>query len=88
MDLTGVNRLTGRLRHVSRGDEQQVFMDRYLSIQPTLDEASWHLSGQLPAIEGKIVEQALHSRADELHALPGGETRDTSRETRAVRHEP
>ena len=74
LDLAGVNRLTGRLRRVSRHDERQVFVDRYVSIQPTLDGASWHLSGQLPAVDGTIVEQALHARADELRSLPGGET--------------
>ena len=75
MDLAGVDRLAGRQRHVTRGDEQQVFADRYVSIQPALDEASWHLTGRLPAIDGRIVEQALYSRADELRGLPGGETR-------------
>jgi hypothetical protein len=74
LDLAGVDRLTGRLRRVSRRDERQVFVDRYVSIQPTLDETSWHLSGQLPAVDGTIVEQALHSRADDLRAVPSGET--------------
>jgi hypothetical protein len=74
LDLAGVDRLTGRLRRVSCRDERQVFVDRYVSIQPTLDEASWHLTGQLAALDGKVVEQALQSRADELRVLPGGET--------------
>ena len=74
LDLAGVNRLTGRLRRVSRRGERQVFVDRYVSILPTLDETSWHLSGQLPPVDGKIVEQALHARADDLRGLPGGET--------------
>ena len=48
LDLAGVDGLAGRQRHVTRGDEQQVFVDRYVSIQPTLDEASWHLTGRVP----------------------------------------
>ena len=74
MDLAGVNRLAGQQRRVTRGDERRVFVDRFVSIQPTLDELSWHLSGQLPAVDGKIIEQALHARSDEMRALPGGET--------------
>ena len=49
LDLAGVDRLAGRQRHVTRGDEQQVFVDRYVSIQPTLDEPSWHLTGRVPS---------------------------------------
>ena len=74
MDLAGVNRLAARQRRVTRGDEHRVFVDRFVSIQPTLDEVSWHLTGQLPAVDGKIIEQALHARSDELRLLPGGET--------------
>jgi hypothetical protein len=74
LDLAGVDRLTGRLRRVSCRDERQVFVDRYVSIQPTLDETSWHLSGRLPPVDGTIVEQALQHRSDDLRAVPGGET--------------
>jgi hypothetical protein len=49
LDLAGVDRLAGRQRHVTRGDEQQVFVDRHVSIQPTLGEASWHLTGRVPS---------------------------------------
>ena len=74
LDLAGVNRLASRQRRVTRGDERAVFVDRFVSIQPTLDDVSWHLTGQLPAVDGKIIEQALHARSDEIRALPGGET--------------
>jgi len=73
LDLAGVNRCAARQRRITRGNEHAVFGDRFVSIQPTLDEALWHLTGLLPAVDGKIVEQALHARADELHTLPGGE---------------
>jgi hypothetical protein len=74
LDLAGVGRLAARQRRVSRRDERAVVVDRFVSIQPTLDEASWHLTGRLPAVDGTIVEQALHARADDLRGLPGGET--------------
>ena len=73
LDLAGVNRLASRQRRVTRGDERRVFVDRFVSIQPTLDDVSWHLRGQLPAVDGKIIEQALQHRSDEMRLLPGGE---------------
>ena len=81
LDLAGVNRLSARHRRITRSDEHAVFVDRFVSIQPTLDESLWHLTGRLPAMDGKIVEQAIYARADELRTLPGGETC-----TRAQRH--
>jgi hypothetical protein len=73
LDLAGVNRLATGMRRVTRRNEHEVFVDRFVSIQPTLDEMSWHLTGRLPAGDGAIVEKALHTRADELRAVPGGE---------------
>jgi len=73
LDLTGVARLTSQLRRVRRVDEQQAFNERYVTIQPTLDESSWRLSGQLPAADGNVVEQALHQRSDEFRVLPSGD---------------
>ena len=74
LDLVGVDRLAAARRQMSRCDERQVLMDRCVSIQPTLDELSWRRSGQLPAVDGRVVERALCSRADELQLLPGGES--------------
>jgi len=73
LDLAGVERLTARQRRVTRRDERRVFAERFVSIQPNLEESAWRLSGQLPAVEGRIVEEALHDRADRLRRLPGGE---------------
>ncbi|MEN8113717.1 MAG: DUF222 domain-containing protein [Actinomycetota bacterium] len=73
LDLAGVARLTARQRRVTSKDEHDILTGRFVSIQPTLDESSWRLSGQLPAVEGRIVEQALCDSADQLHTLPGGE---------------
>lgn len=74
LDLAGIDRLAAAQRRVTRRDERSVFVDRFVSIQPMLDESSWRLSGQLPAVDGRVVERALCSRADELRLLPGGES--------------
>jgi len=73
LDLVGVGRLTARLRRIRRFDEYQAHSERFVAIQPTLDESSWRLLGQLPAADGHVVEQALHARSDEFRALPGGD---------------
>ena len=41
LDLASVGRLTARQRHVARRDEHEAFAERYVSIQPTLDESAW-----------------------------------------------
>jgi hypothetical protein len=73
LDLAGVARLTAKLRRVRRVDEYQAFTERYVAIQPTLDESSWYLSGRLPAADGHVVEQALHHRSDEFRVVPDGD---------------
>jgi hypothetical protein len=73
LDLAGVGRLTARQRRVTRLDEREAFVGRFVAIQPTLDESAWHLSGLLAGIGGKIVADALCERGDELRLLPGGD---------------
>jgi hypothetical protein len=62
--------LLDRLRHVTPADEQDVFEYRYLVIQPSLDESTFKLWGQLPGIDGRIVEKALTAREGEFPVLP------------------
>lgn len=38
-DIVGVQRLAAQRRHVNRRDEQESFRDRYLTLQPSLDES-------------------------------------------------
>ncbi|HKY47295.1 MAG TPA: HNH endonuclease signature motif containing protein, partial [Acidimicrobiia bacterium] len=52
-------------------DEQDVFEYRYLVIQPALDESVFKLWGQLPGIDGRIIEKALSVRESEFPVLPG-----------------
>jgi len=70
LDLSGLWRLVARHRRMSRAEEQQTFSERYLALQPNLDQSSWRLWGQLPGTDGQLVEQALHARGDALATLP------------------
>ena len=38
-DLAGVRRVTARRRRYSKGDEEQSFRDRFLAMQPSLDDS-------------------------------------------------
>ena len=71
-DIPGVRRLTALHRRMTRRDQQQVFSDRFLSMQPTLDRTAYRLWGQLPGADGELVEQALLTRADQFPSLPDG----------------
>jgi hypothetical protein len=71
-DLAGLHRMTARQRRISRRDEQRLFGDRFLSIQPTLDRTSYKLWGQFAGSDGRIIEQALTQRADHFPPLPDG----------------
>ena len=72
LDIPGVRRLTALQRRMTPTDQQQVFADRFLSVQPTLDRTAYRLWGQLPGADGELVEQALLTRADSFPTLPDG----------------
>jgi hypothetical protein len=62
--------LIDRLRRVDGLSEQMIYEDRYLVLQPSLDESAYRIWGQLPGIDGQIVEKALNRRETELPVLP------------------
>ena len=66
VDVASVRRLIANRTRFTRRNEQQAFRDRYLALKPSLDQSTWRLYGMLPGVEGKIVEDALARRADEL----------------------
>ena len=70
-DLAGLERLVAARRRVSASEETATFADRYLVMQPNLDESAWRLWGQLPGMDGQMVEKALLQRADEFPPLAG-----------------
>ncbi|MGZ8754868.1 MAG: hypothetical protein ACXW15_06725 [Acidimicrobiia bacterium] len=47
-DLTGVRRMIARHQRFSGPDEQAVFRDRFLSLQPSLDQTSYQVVGATP----------------------------------------
>ena len=73
LDLPAVRRLTAQQRRMTRRTEHQVFTDRFVSVQPTLDGTSRRVTAELPGVDGHLFEQALHTKADELRRLPGGD---------------
>jgi hypothetical protein len=62
--------LVDRLRKVDAASEAFNFDYRYLVIQPSLDDSAYKIWGQLPGVEGRIVEKALQEKESELPSLP------------------
>ena len=73
-DLAGVARLTARRRRVTSRDEEHTFGKRFFTMQPTLDESSYRLWGQLPGVMGRTLETAICRRADQLRDTTGDAT--------------
>ncbi len=62
--------LVDRLRRVDALTESFLFDDRYLVIQPSLDESAFRIWGHLPGADGRVVEKALTEREGDLPSLP------------------
>lgn len=60
--------------------QRRAFAERHLLIQPSLDESTWRLSGQLVGVDGRVVDKVLTEIADEFPPLPDG-----TRESRSAR---
>jgi hypothetical protein len=69
-DLAGLRRMTSQHRRISSRDETDEFADRFLHIQPSLDESHWKLWGQLSGVDGRIVDKAIHTAIDSLPDNP------------------
>jgi hypothetical protein len=69
-DIAGIRRLAAKRRRMSRVDEECAVRDRYLIVQPNIDESAWQLNGRLPGGAGSIVVAALDAKADTLPAEP------------------
>jgi hypothetical protein len=72
-DLAGVRRLAAKLRRVTRLDERELVRRRHLTIEPTLGETAWRLSGIAPGCDGQLIARALEQRADAFPAPPAEE---------------
>ena len=62
--------LIDRLRHVDAVTEQMMFEDRYMVIQPALDQSSGRFWGQTHGVDWHTIEIALTHRESQLPALP------------------
>ncbi|MDH3249129.1 MAG: hypothetical protein OEQ47_09215 [Acidimicrobiia bacterium] len=80
LDLPALRSVLARRAEITASDEHASFDDRFVAIQPTLDESAWSLWGKLPALEGKHIAETLDQIADELPTPPHGH-----RESRATR---
>jgi hypothetical protein len=58
-------------KRITTADETAGFADRFLVIQPNLDESAWRLWGLLAGVDGQLVEKALLQKADGFTPLPG-----------------
>lgn len=65
-DLAGVRRMAARHRRLKAADEREIFLDRFVALQPNLDESAYRLWGRLPGADGRIVEAALTERAEQF----------------------
>lgn len=65
-DLAGAGRVVRRHRGISRHQERRAHADSYFSVQPSLDESWWNLSGGLGGMAGQVVSDALRTRAEEF----------------------
>ncbi|MDX1447976.1 MAG: hypothetical protein R3246_02840, partial [Acidimicrobiia bacterium] len=63
-DLAGVRRMTASQRRISSAEEADSYADRFLHLQPSLDESSWKLWGQLAGADGRILEKAVQTAVD------------------------
>jgi hypothetical protein len=73
-DLAGVRRMTASHRRISTADESTLFSDRFLHLQPSLDESTWRLWGQLTGVDGRILDKAVQTAVDSLPNDPDSTT--------------
>jgi hypothetical protein len=74
-DIAGIRSLAAKRRRMTRVDEECAFNDRYLVVQPNIDESVWQLNGRLPGLAGQVVVQALEAKADTFPAEPDTRSR-------------
>ena len=65
-DIAGLRRKVAAQHPITPVDEIDSYENRYVAMQPNLDETSWRLWGQLPGYDGRIISKALAQRGDLL----------------------
>lgn len=59
-------------RRLTRAEERRRHADRYLMLQPNLDQTSLRILGELVGVDAAAFEQVIVDTADQIFALPGG----------------
>ena len=72
LDVAGVRREAARRVRITAEDEFRSAADRFLVLQPSLDESWWNIWGGLDGPSGALVDKVLAERADRLPVLPDG----------------
>jgi hypothetical protein len=72
LDIAGVCREAAKRARISADQESKSWDDRFLVLQPSLDESWWKLWGGLDGISGALVDKALAETADRLPESPEG----------------
>jgi Domain of unknown function (DUF222)/HNH endonuclease len=71
-DVATVRREAAKRIRISAEDEYRSADDRYLVMQPSLDESWWRFWGGLDGPSGALVDKVLNEAADNLPDLPDG----------------
>ncbi|HLF61731.1 MAG TPA: DUF222 domain-containing protein [Acidimicrobiia bacterium] len=78
LDVSGVQREAAKRARITAEDEYRTADDRFLVMQPSLDESWWKLWGGLDGVSGAIVDKVLSETADGLPLFPDGTRGDSS----------
>ena len=82
LDLDQVQRMLQERRRITRADEQRIFEEQYVALQPSLDGTHMRVMGRLGTYEGEVCRQALNQVGDRL--VPDGESRPDPGQRRAL----
>src|SRR5690606_20616318 len=69
-DVAGLHREAARKARLSATEEVRPVDDRFLVLQPSLDDSSWRLWGGVDAYAGEIIDKTLTALADQLPQAP------------------
>ena len=70
-DVAGLFREAARKARLSATEEVRSVDDRFLVLQPSLDDSSWRLWGGVDAYAGEVIDKTLTELADQLPEVPG-----------------
>jgi hypothetical protein len=83
LDVAGVRRSAASYVEVTSDDEIRSAENRFLVMQPSLDESWWKIWGGFDGIAGAAIDDVLTQKADAVPELPDG-TRGTQAWRRAT----